>query len=195
MYKLYIYGRIDQNHRLTVRDERGQIHYLIDGSSNKQLVTLSTITGENILSAKQIMFSPLPLFHIFANDRKIATVRKHPGLFGVRDPYFAVQPQSWTVTGDFINTNLTIHHKKKAIAKCKKIFIDEYELFQLDLKEETNAPLASLLVVLLDYYSHLRTENEDTQKNNNHNYGFGFFYYNPTLPTKITTKICKIKTR
>lgn len=195
MYKLYIYGRIDQNHRLTVRDERGQIHYLIDGSLNKQLVTLSTITGENILSAKQIVFSPLPLFHLFKNEKKIATVRKHPGLFGVRDSYFSVHPQSWTITGDFINTDLTIHHKKKTIAKCKKIFIDEYELFQLELKEDTDAPLTSLLVVLLDYYSHLRTENEDTQNNTNHNYRFGLFYYNSTLPTKISTKIYKMKTR
>lgn len=197
MYTLYIYGKINHNRRLTVRDDRGQIRYLIDGASNRNdnLITLSDLNGDVILSAKQIMFTPLPLFHLMKDDQKIGSVRRHPDLFGIRESYFTVHPHDWVIAGDFSDVNFVIHHNHQLIMKCKKIFIDEYDLFQLEIKNEKDGPLTSLLAVVLDYYSHIRTDVEEEQNIHESGYNLGLFNNIKLSHTLQKTNAYKTKTR
>lgn len=176
MIQLFIYNKPTDKKHLTVRDTRGQILYLIEGSWGRKddLLTLSTLQGELLLSAKQNKLSPLPNFDLTAQGEKVGTIRKHPGLFGIRDSFFTVHPQEWMVTGDFEELYFTIHQDNHLLGECEKLMTKGSDIFSLQLENEEDAPLGSLLTALLDHYSRKHTEDDEFEEFYQANYRLGF---------------------
>ncbi len=93
MIQLFIDEDKKEKHHFTVRDNRGQIIYLIRGYWGKKgdRVDLLTLHGTLLLQARQVSFSPFFKFDLVANNELVGSFRKHPGLFGLRDAFFTVQ--------------------------------------------------------------------------------------------------------
>lgn len=176
MTRLYIKNNYKNDVLKTVRDDRGQILFLIEGQWGRKddLIALSTIEGTQVLSAKQNTLSPFPTFYFYTPEEKIGTLRKHPGLFGIRDAYFTLQPQSWLITGDFEELYFVIHQNNKLILECEKTITNDESLFTMDIEDEADIPMGAIVTVLLDHYT--RSQNheyiEGEELDSDFNWGF-----------------------
>lgn len=160
MIQLFINEDKKKQDHFTVRDSRGQIIYLIEGYWGRKddRVNLLSLHGTSILQAKQANFSPFFKFDLLVNTKVIGSFRKHPGLFGLRDAFFSVQPNEWIIRGDFDQLFFTTFHQDKAIIKTSKLR-HANALYSLKVLDEEDIPLASLLAVLLDH--HARKKQKD----------------------------------
>lgn len=165
MIQLYLYEKPDDKKHMTVRDNRGQIVYLVEGTWGRKddILVISSLDGQAILSTKQIKLSPLPIFDLIKDGEKVGSVRKHPGLFGIIDAFFTIQPYDWTVTGNFENLNFTIHREKDIIMKCQKVVFKGSDIIYLQIFDEENIPLCALVAVLLDHY--IRKHGDESSRN------------------------------
>lgn len=176
MMQLFIKENQRNNQRMTVRDDRGQILYLIEGRWGRKddIVTLQALNSEEYLWAKQSKLSPLPTFELITEDEKIGIVRKHPGLFGIRDSYFTVHPHKWVITGDFEELYFTAYNDNNLVMECEKIQKNHYDYFELIVENDEDVPLCSLITVLLDHYSRKKKEEEYTEMTEEEAYDLGF---------------------
>lgn len=191
MVKLFIKENKTNNQRMTVRDDRGQILYLIEGRWGRKddIVTLSALGTEDYLTAKQNKLSPLPTFDLNNQDEKLGHIRKHHGLFGIRDSYFTVSPHQWIITGDFEELYFTAHHKNELIMECEKVQKNNCDYFELIVMNEDDVPLCALITVLLDHYVRRKKEEERTDSFEEESYNLGFlnnFHHSFTYKTKQT---------
>lgn len=194
MVKLFIKENKTNNQRMTVRDDRGQILYLIEGRWGRKgdIVTLQALSTENHLTAKQNKLSPLPTFDLSNQDEKLGYIRKYPGLFGIRDSYFTVQPNQWVITGDFEELYFTAHYKNELVMECEKIQKNSCGHFELIVTKEEDVPLCALITVLLDHYVRRRIDDELTDTVEDEEYNLGFLN---NYTHSITFKSEQIKTR
>lgn|SRR5699024_2137741 len=176
MRQLFIKENQRNNQRMTVRDTRGQILYLIEGRWGRKddIITLRTLKGKEYLRAKQSKLSPLPVFEITAQSEKIGIIRKHPGLFGIRDSYFTLHPHKWIITGDFEDLYFTAYYNNDLIMECEKIQKNSCDYFELLVENDEDVPLCSLITVLLDHYSRKKKEEEQTEISSEDAYNLGF---------------------
>ena len=177
MIQLFIKESSSNNQRMTVRDNRGQIIYIIEGRWGRKndITSIYELNGDLIMSVKQTKSAPLPVFQLYTNDKDIASMRKHPGLFGIRDSYFTIHPLNWTVTGDFEDLYFTMHNSdEKLIMECEKDIYNTYAVYELLIAEEVHVPVCALLATLFD--PHSRNKNEDVQHSEftESDYDFGF---------------------
>lgn len=194
MVKLFIKENKTNNQRMTVRDDRGQILYLIEGRWGRKddIVTLLELGTENYLTAKQNKLSPLPTFDLSNQEGKLGYIRKHPGLFGIRDSYFTVHPNHWVIAGDFEELYFTAHYKNELIMECEKIQRNGCDHFELIVKNEEDVPLCALITALLDHYVRRKKEEERTDSIEDESYNLGFLN---NIQHSITFKSEQIKTR
>lgn len=192
MIQLFIKESSSNNQRMTVRDDRGQIIYIIEGRWGRKndITSIYELNGDLIMSAKQTKSTPLPFFQLYKNNEDIATMRRHPGLFGIRDSYFTIHPLHWTVTGDFEELYFTVHNDhQQLIMDCEKDIYNGYTVYELLIDEEVNAPVCALIATLFD--PHSRNKSEDEQHNefieSDYNFGFNAFTLQKFKP-KIQTK-------
>jgi len=196
MVQLYIKENKKNQHKMTVRDYRGQILYLIEGRWGRvdDLVSLYTKNGQHLISVKQLKLSPIPTFKLLKESEKVGTMRKHPGLLGIRDSYFTVHPHNWTITGDFEELYFTAYQDNDFIMECEKDIYRGDSLYELTIKKEDNAPLCAVISTLFDHYSREKNEEEETEVVLKDNYNLGLsnssgkFYFNFHYNNKIKTK-------
>ena len=176
MRQLFIKENQRNNQRLTVRDTRGQILYLIEGRWGRKddIVSLQTIQGTECLQAKQVKLSPLPIFEITAQDENVGVIRKHPGLFGIRDSYFTLHPHRWVITGDFEELYFTAYKNNDLIMECEKIQKNSSDYFELVVEQDEDIQLCSLITVLLDHYARKKNEEEQADCPADDAYNLGF---------------------
>ncbi|HIZ71577.1 MAG TPA: hypothetical protein H9808_07440 [Candidatus Atopostipes pullistercoris] len=176
MRQLFIKQNQQNNQRLTVRDTRGQILYLIEGRWGRKddIVSLQTIHGKECLQAKQVKLSPLPIFEVTAQNEDIGVIRKHPGLFGIRDSYFTLHPHHWVITGDFEELYFTAYNNNDLIMECEKIQRNSSDYFELIVEQDDDIQLCSLITVLLDHYARKKKEEEQADCPADDAYNLGF---------------------
>lgn len=173
---------------MSVRDHRGQIIYIIEGRwgrKNDQM-SIYTINGERLMTMKQLKLSPIPVFELFEANEKTGTMRKHPGLFGLRDSYFTLHPQNWVITGDFEELYFTTHKDNELIMECEKDLSNGVTVYELVVKYEEDAVLSALITTLFDHYSRRKVDEKESDYRSDVNYKLGFF--NPlVLPFSKST--------
>lgn len=177
MIQLFIKESSTNNQRMTVRDDRGQIIYIIEGRWGRKndLTSIYELNGDLIMTVKQTKSAPLPVFKLYTPDKELANVRKHPGLFGIRDSYFTIHPLNWTVTGDFEELYFNVYNdEKKLIMECEKDIYNTYTVYELLIDEEANMPACALLATLFDPHSRNKSEDEQRSEYMKSNYDFGF---------------------
>lgn len=141
--------------RMLVKDEEGKDTYLIVGKWGRAGDSLSiyTMGGDRLVEAKQQKLSIFPKFDLLIDGEKICSVKKHPGLFGIKNPYFTVSKFQWLITGDFIAQQYTVRKKSKVIMKLEKSCSFMGNLFSLTISNDEVAPLCCILAVIVDHYS------------------------------------------
>lgn len=195
MLRLFIKESTQNNQRMTVRDDRGQIIYIIEGRWGRKndVTSIHHLNGERILSAKQVKQSPLPVFELFTDGEEVANMRKHPGLFGIRDSYFTIHPFNWVVTGDFEDLYFTVHKDHELIMECEKDVYDQFAVYELYVEDEKHAPMCALIATLFDPYSRNKDNEENQEELSNRNYRFGFNHF--SLTNAFTEGQYKVKTK
>ncbi len=162
---------------MSVRDHRGQIVYLIEGRwgrKNDQM-SIYKINGEHLLTMRQQKLSPIPIFELYERQEKIGIMRKHPGLFGLRDSYFTLHPHKWVITGDFEDLYFTTHKDNELIMECEKDLTHGTTVYELRVKYEEDAALSALITTLFDHYSRKKVEDEVAEYVFDDNYRLGFY--------------------
>lgn len=163
---------------MSVRDSRGQIIYIIEGrwGRKKDKMSIYETDGTHLLSMVQVKSSPIPVFELREEKKQIGTLRKHPGLFGIRDSYFTLQPHKWVITGDFEDLYFTTHKQNELIMECEKELKKGLTIYTLSVKYDEDAALSALITTLFDHYSRKRVESKETENIFNDNYELGFFH-------------------
>ena len=123
---------------------------------------------------KQTKQTPFPVFTIRAEQEEIGTMRKHPGLFGIRDSYFSLYPHEWMVTGDFEEAYYTVTKENELIMECEKDLYQQYAIYNLMVDKEENIPLCAIISTLFDPYSRIKGDQEDTDTLADSDYDLGF---------------------
>lgn len=179
MIRLLVKENKMDKHRLTVRDDSGQILFLIEGRWGRKndIINLFDIHGDLILQAKQINLSPFFQFELFQARNKIGTIRKHPGFFGLRDAFFTIQPQNWLIKGDFEELYFEVFKEEKMIMTATKMISNANFLFSLYIKQDEDFALASLVTVLLDHYSREKDAIDNFEELEQNGYNLGFLNY------------------
>lgn len=156
MVRLFIKEEyISMQNRMIVKNESGQDTYLIVGKWGRAKDSLSiyTLDGRRLAEAKQKKLSVFPTFDLLVEDTKIASIKKRPGLRGIKDPYFTVSKLNWLVTGDFIEQHYTVRHNTQTVMKLDKNYSFIGDFYALQIEEEGLAPICCLLAVVVDHYS------------------------------------------
>lgn len=177
MIQLFIKENIENNQRLTVRDDRGQILYLIEGRWGRKddIISIYEMNGKHLATLKQQKLSPIPIFELYEEGQKTGVMRKHPGLFGIRDSFFTIHPHKWTITGDFEELYFTVHHENELIMECDKDISNGQPVYELNIKHDKDAPLCALISTLFDHYSRKNSDSYEQEENPDENYDLGFF--------------------
>ena len=177
MMKLFIKENVKNNQRMSVRDSRGQILYIIEGrwGRKKDKMTIYETDGTQLLCMVQVKGSPIPVFELIDGNQRIGTMRKHSGLFGIRDSYFTLQPHKWIITGDFEDLYFTTHKENEFIMECEKVSKNGLTTYEVGIKYDEDAALSALITTLFDHYSRKRVEGKDTDNIFSDHYDLGFF--------------------
>ncbi len=192
MIQLFIKESTRNSQRMTVRDDRGQILYIIEGRWGRKndVTSIYTFDGDLIMSVKQTKNTPFPIFKLKDSDgESMATMRKHPGLFGIRDSYFTIQPLDWVVKGDFEELYFTVYKEKQFIMECEKDIYNNYTVYELSIQNEEDAPLCALISILFDPHARNKVEDEQNESYEKSDYDFGFNAFSiKNIKPKIQTK-------
>lgn len=176
MIQLFIKENIENNQRLTVRDDRGQILYFIEGRWGRKddIISIYKSNGQHLITLKQQKLSPIPVFNLYEEGQNTGVVRKHPGLFGIRDSFFTIHPHKWIITGDFEELYFTAHHENELIMECDKDITNGQPIYELNIKYEKDAPLCALISTLFDHYSRKKDDGYEQEELPDENYDLGF---------------------
>lgn len=141
--------------RMLVKNEEGRDTYLIVGKWGRVGDSLSiyTMDGDRLVEAKQQKLSIFPKFDLLIDGEKICSVKKHPGLLGIKNPYFTVSKLQWLITGDFLAQRYTVRNKSKVIMELEKNCSFMGNFFSLTISNDEVAPLCCILAVIVDHYS------------------------------------------
>jgi uncharacterized protein YxjI len=196
MIQLFIKENSNNNQHMTVRDNRGQFLYFIEGRWGRKddIMSIYDVEGQHLMTLKQQKLSPIPTFDIFENSDKTGTMRKHPGLFGIRDSYFTVHPHDWVITGDFEELYFTAYQENDLIMECDKDLTNGENVYELKVENEEDAPLCALISTIFDHYSRKKDGEEETEESFEEDYDLGFLNYLPTSLSIHYTFISKTKT-
>lgn len=140
--------------RMIVTTESGEKLYLIVGKWGRMGDKLSvySMDGKRLVEAKQVLLSVFPKFRLYQDGVKIGTIKKRPGLQGLKKPYFTVTRLNWVITGDYDEQIFHVRRLAKKILTIEKsvTFIGDFYILTFD--NEKIAPVACLISQLLDHY-------------------------------------------
>lgn len=141
--------------RLIVSDSTGQELFLIVGRWGRFADKLSvfSIDGSRLLDIRQATLSFFPKFYFYIDAKKMGTLKKRPGIQGIKNPFFTFTGLNWVITGDFIKKHFTIKHFNKTIGTIIKHVSYMGELYIVDFDSEEYIPVACGLAILLDHYA------------------------------------------
>lgn len=162
--------------RMIVKTESGQDIYLIVGKWGRKgdALSLYTMDGERLVEARQRKLSLFPKFDLFVDGQKRATIKKHPGLRGIKQPYFTISKLHWLITGDFLEQKYSIRRYTQLIMKLEKNYSFIGDFYSLNIYKEEVAPICCVLAVIVDHLS----PNKDTlwQHVKHKQYSLGFVH-------------------
>lgn len=140
--------------RMIVTSDSGEKLYLIVGKWGRlgDKLSVYSMNGKRIVEARQVVLSVFPKFRIYQDGNKIGTIKKRPGLQGLRKPYFTVTRLNWVITGDYDEQIFTVRRFTKNILTIEKHVSFTGEFSILTFENQNIAPVACLISQLLDHY-------------------------------------------
>lgn len=156
MVRLFIKEEyMTMQNRMIVKNEAGENIYLIVGKWGRlgDALSLYTLDGERLIEMKQKKLSIFPTFDLWINEEKIASVKKRPGIGGIKQPYFKVTKFNWLITGDFVEQKYIVRHRSEIIMHLEKNISFTGNFYTLRIEKEEVAPLCCILSIVVDHYS------------------------------------------
>lgn len=140
--------------KMIVKNEQGQEVYLIVGKWGRlgDKLTIYTLDGRRLVEAKQVVLSLFPKFRLYQDGKKIGSLKKRPGLKGIKKPFFTVTRLNWTITGDYDKQIFTVRRFGRRILTIQKTMSYSGEQYMLTFQNERLAPVACVVAPLLDHY-------------------------------------------
>lgn len=140
--------------KMIVKNEQGQEVYLIVGKWGRlgDKLTIYTLDGRRLVEAKQVVLSLFPKFQLYQDGKKIGSLKKRPGLKGIKKPFFTVTRLNWTITGDYDKQIFTVRRFGRRILTIQKTMSYSGEQYMLTFQNERLAPVACVVAPLLDHY-------------------------------------------
>lgn len=177
MVRLYIKQEfMSKQDRLIVSDPKGQEVYLIVGKWGRLADKLSVfaIDGSRLLDVRQVTLSVFPKFQFYVDAEKIGSLKKRPGIRGIKNPFFTLTGLNWVITGDYEKKRFTIRHLGKKIGTIDKNISYLGEFYTVNLVNEEDEPVACAVTVLLDHYA----ENKELvwKRRQQQKYSLGFMH-------------------
>ncbi len=162
--------------RLTVTDPTGKKVFLIVGKWGRvgDKLSVFSLDGESLLDVRQVVLSLFPKFRLFKDGTKIGSLKKRPGLKGIKNPFFTVTRLNWVITGNYDKQQFTIRRFGKKIATIDKKVTYLGEFYSVEFTKEEDAPIVCAVAVLLDHYA----ENKEPvwKKFQQEKYSFNFMH-------------------
>jgi uncharacterized protein YxjI len=156
MVRLFIKEEyMSMQNRMIVKDESGKDTYLIVGKWGRagDALSIYSLDGTRLAEAKQKKLSLFPTFDLKVNGEKVASIKKRPGLHGIKQPYFTVSKLHWLVTGNFTEQRYSVTHHSKIVMRVEKNYSFIGDFYALRIEKEEMAPICCLLAVIIDHYS------------------------------------------
>ncbi|GEK91911.1 LURP-one-related/scramblase family protein [Alkalibacterium kapii] len=162
--------------KLIVSDSTGQELFLIVGKWGRIADKLSvfSIDGKRLLDIRQVTLSLFPKFHFYINTEKIGSLKKHPGIRGIKNPFFTLSGLNWIITGDFDKKQFTVRHFGNKIGTIDKTVSYTGEFYTVELVRGEEAPAACGVAVLLDHYA--QNKKKLLKRKQQQKYSLGFMH-------------------
>ncbi|MFC6464209.1 LURP-one-related/scramblase family protein [Marinilactibacillus sp. GCM10026970] len=175
MIRLFInHAYMSMQNRMIVKSASGQNTYLIVGKWGraKDALSLYSMSGDRLVEAKQTLLSLFPKFDFYIEDQKKATVKKIPGIQGLKKPYYVVSQLNWIITGDFVEQKYVVRSASGVIMRLEKNYSFQGDFYALTIEKEEYAPLCCVLAVIIDHYSAKRDTPWKQYKKEKYSLGF-----------------------
>ncbi|MFO8069482.1 MAG: hypothetical protein R6U02_05865 [Alkalibacterium sp.] len=156
MVRLFIKPEhMSKQDRLIVTDTTGQEVYLIVGKWGRvgDKLSVFSLDGERLIDVKQVILSLFPKFRLFKDGNKIGSLKKRPGLRGIKNPFFTITRLNWIITGNYDKQQFTVSRFGKKIGTIDKSVTYMGEFYCVDFIKEQDIPVALAIAVLLDHYA------------------------------------------
>lgn len=155
MTRLFIHKEYQSlQDRMIVKNEKGQEVYLIIGKWGRlgDKLAIYTIDGRQLVEAKQVILSVFPKFRLYQDGKKIGSLKKRPGLTGIKKPFFTVTRLNWVISGDYDKQTFTVRRFGRKILTIQKIVAFSGEQYVLNIQNNRLEPIACVIAPLLDHY-------------------------------------------
>ena len=133
-----------------VYDEEGNSRYVVKPqwfSFGHQLHVYEKISGREVGSIHQQLFTFTPGFDVVMNGQRVGVVKKRITLF---TPVYDVDYQGWTCTGDLFGWDYQVFRGQHLVMSISKALITWGDTYMLDFADPSYELPGLLLVLAID---------------------------------------------
>ena len=132
-----------------IYDEQGNTMYVVKGQlAWGHCLKIFDCNGNEIGVVKQRIFTLLPKFEVYMDNRYIGCISKKFTLF---TPKFEINFRGWIVEGDFFQWDYTIKNENNdVVATISKEIFNLTDTYIIDVKDSADNLAALMLVLAID---------------------------------------------
>ncbi|WP_282708841.1 LURP-one-related family protein [Ligilactobacillus sp. Marseille-Q7487] len=137
---------------ITIKDEHGQIAYLITGDRGKQqdVLTVFSIHGEILAQIKQKNFGIFPRFDLYQGNQHVGSLRRY---YGIGREILFVKGLNWLILGNIFTFNYKIYHAKTCLMTISEVKLTKGKYLEFWFKEINDEPIGLCLAAILDHWA------------------------------------------
>jgi len=149
MTKYYINQEFSFRDRFTIKDENQRDVFAAEGEffSLGKNITLSTISGEELLLIKEKLWTLLSQYEFYIGDNLICEMKQEMSFF--KKKYNIITPP-WRIESDVWDHNYEIKDDNETIATIQKEFFSWMDAYEIDVFEKDYTELVLGIVIAID---------------------------------------------
>lgn len=132
-----------------IYDENGKTVYTVEGKlSWGHLLEIHDALGRHVGTVKEEVFSLLPRFALYVQDRKIGKIEKELTFF---KPAFTLDCNDWSVKGDILEWDYQVSTPGgRQVMQASKEVWNWTDTYTLSIEREEDALLCLMIVLAID---------------------------------------------
>lgn len=136
----------------TIKDEHGQIIYLITGKWGKaqDVLSIYSIHDELLAQVKQKSFGIFPRFDLYVKDQRVGSLRRY---YGVGREMLFVKGLNWVIIGNIFNFNYKIYHRRDCLMSISEIHLTNGQGLEFAITNYADEPLCLCIAAILDHFA------------------------------------------
>lgn len=136
----------------TIKDEHGQIIYLITGKWGKahDVLSIYSIHDELLAQVKQKSFGIFPRFDLYVKNQHVGSLRRY---YGVGHEMLFVKGLNWFIIGNIFNFNYKIYHGRNCIMSISEIQLTKGQGLEFAIANYSDEPLCLCIAAILDHFT------------------------------------------